>query len=54
MWNLSLSDRYASIALGLDGRLRVDRELTRDWGETRAAVQALRDRTVTGKVVLTV
>jgi NADPH:quinone reductase-like Zn-dependent oxidoreductase len=37
-----------------DGRLRVDRELTRDWGETRAAVGALRDRAVTGKVVLTV
>ena len=37
-----------------DGRLRVGRELTRDWGETRAAVQALRDRSVTGKVVLTV
>jgi NADPH:quinone reductase-like Zn-dependent oxidoreductase len=36
-----------------DGRLRVGRELTRDWGETRAALRALRDRTVTGKVVLT-
>ena len=36
-----------------DGRLRVDREVTRDWGETRDALQALRDRAVTGKVVLT-
>ncbi len=36
-----------------DGRLRVDRELTRDWGETGQALQALRDRTATGKVVLT-
>jgi NADPH2:quinone reductase len=36
-----------------DGRLRVDRELTRDWGETPAAVGALRERAVTGKVVLT-
>jgi len=37
-----------------DGRLRVDREETRDWSEARAALQALRDRRVTGKVVLTV
>src|SRR3954468_10615785 len=37
-----------------DGRLRVDRELTRDWGDTREALAALRDRTVTGKVVLTI
>jgi NADPH:quinone reductase-like Zn-dependent oxidoreductase len=47
-------DLGALAALVADGRLRVDRELTRDWGETRAAVQALRDRSVTGKVVLTV
>jgi NADPH:quinone reductase-like Zn-dependent oxidoreductase len=47
-------DLGALARLVADGRLRVDRELTRDWGETRAAVQALRDRAVTGKVVLTV
>jgi NADPH:quinone reductase-like Zn-dependent oxidoreductase len=37
-----------------DGRLRVEKGVQRDWGETPAAVQALRDRRVTGKVVLTV
>jgi NADPH:quinone reductase-like Zn-dependent oxidoreductase len=47
-------DLGALARLVADGRLRVDRELTRDWGETRAALGALRDRAVTGKVVLTV
>jgi NADPH:quinone reductase-like Zn-dependent oxidoreductase len=37
-----------------DGRLRVQKGVQRDWAETREAVQALRDRQVTGKVVLTV
>jgi NADPH:quinone reductase-like Zn-dependent oxidoreductase len=37
-----------------DGRLRVEKGVERDWSETRAAVQALRDRQVAGKVVLTV
>jgi NADPH:quinone reductase-like Zn-dependent oxidoreductase len=37
-----------------DGRLRVQKGVVRDWSETREAVQALRDREVTGKVVLTV
>jgi NADPH:quinone reductase len=36
-----------------DGRLRVEKGVERDWSETRDAVQALRDRQVTGKVVLT-
>src|SRR4051794_13727510 len=36
-----------------DGRLRVDRELTADWGETQPALDALRERRVTGKPVLT-
>jgi NADPH:quinone reductase len=47
-------DLGALAALVADGRLRVDRELTRGWGETREAVRALRDHSVTGKVVLTV
>jgi NADPH:quinone reductase len=46
-------DLGALAGLVADGRLRVDRELTRDWGDTPAALAALRDRTVTGKVVLT-
>jgi hypothetical protein len=37
-----------------DGRLRVEKGVERDWSKTREAVQALRDRQVTGKVVLTV
>jgi NADPH:quinone reductase-like Zn-dependent oxidoreductase len=37
-----------------DGRLVVHKGVLRDWGETRDAVRALRDREVTGKVVLTV
>jgi NADPH2:quinone reductase len=36
-----------------DGRLRVERS-TRHWSETREAIQALRERAVTGKVVLTI
>jgi NADPH:quinone reductase-like Zn-dependent oxidoreductase len=36
-----------------DGRLRVDRADTRDWSETRAALDDLRQRRATGKVVLT-
>jgi NADPH:quinone reductase-like Zn-dependent oxidoreductase len=36
-----------------DGRLRVDRSATRDWGETLAAIDDLRQRRVTGKVELT-
>jgi NADPH:quinone reductase-like Zn-dependent oxidoreductase len=34
------------------GRLRVSRSERRDWDDTRAAVQDLRERRVTGKVVL--
>jgi NADPH:quinone reductase-like Zn-dependent oxidoreductase len=37
-----------------DGRLRVERGVERDWGETGEALQALRDREVTGKAVLTI
>jgi NADPH:quinone reductase-like Zn-dependent oxidoreductase len=36
-----------------DGRLRVDGDTRLDWGETRAALAALRERRATGKVVLT-
>jgi hypothetical protein len=36
-----------------DGRLRVDRASTRGWDETREALDELRERRVTGKVVLT-
>jgi NADPH2:quinone reductase len=35
-----------------DGRLRVEIGLLLDWSQTREALQALRDRQVTGKVVL--
>lgn len=35
-----------------DGRLRVERGTRRDWAQTREAIQALRDRRVSGKVVL--
>jgi NADPH:quinone reductase len=37
-----------------DGRLQVPRPVERDWAETTAAVDALRRREATGKVVLTV
>jgi NADPH:quinone reductase-like Zn-dependent oxidoreductase len=37
-----------------DGRLRVPRPVERDWADTVAAVDALRRREATGKVVLTV
>jgi NADPH:quinone reductase len=47
-------DLAALAALVADGRLRVDREVTRDWGETADAVAALRERRATGKVVLTI
>jgi NADPH:quinone reductase-like Zn-dependent oxidoreductase len=36
-----------------DGRLRVEKGVLRDWGQTREALQALRAHEVTGKVVLT-
>ncbi len=36
-----------------EGRLRVERAGERDWAQTREAIHALRDRRVTGKVVLT-
>jgi NADPH:quinone reductase-like Zn-dependent oxidoreductase len=51
----TFGDDLAALAgLVADGRLRVDREVTRDWSETQPAVAALRERQVTGKVVLTV
>jgi NADPH:quinone reductase len=37
-----------------DGRLHVAKGVERDWSETLEAVQSLRDRQVTGKVVLTI
>jgi NADPH:quinone reductase len=48
------ADLEALAAMVADGRLRVDRGDTRDWSETREALDALRERRVTGKVVLTV
>ncbi len=36
------------------GRLRVDRGTTRPWDQTRDALQGLRERTITGKAVLTI
>jgi len=47
------TDLAALAGLVADGRLRVDRSATRDWGETREALADLRERRVTGKVVLT-
>jgi NADPH:quinone reductase-like Zn-dependent oxidoreductase len=47
------ADLAALAGLVADGRLRVDRSATRDWGETREALEDLRQRRVTGKVVLT-
>jgi NADPH:quinone reductase-like Zn-dependent oxidoreductase len=46
-------DLAALAGMVADGRLRVEKGVERDWGEAREAVQALRDRAVTGKVVLT-
>jgi NADPH:quinone reductase-like Zn-dependent oxidoreductase len=37
-----------------DGRLRVEASVSWDWSRTVEAVEALRQRRVTGKVVLTV
>ena len=37
-----------------DGRLTVPRGVEADWGETAAALAALRERRATGKVVLTI
>jgi NADPH2:quinone reductase len=48
------ADLAVLAGLVADGRLRVEKGVQRDWSETREAVQALRDRQVTGKVVLTV
>jgi NADPH2:quinone reductase len=48
------ADLEVLAALVADGRLRVDRGDTRDWSQTREALDALRERRVTGKVVLTV
>jgi NADPH:quinone reductase-like Zn-dependent oxidoreductase len=47
------ADLAALAGLVADGRLRVDRSATRDWGETREVLEDLRQRRVTGKVVLT-
>jgi NADPH:quinone reductase-like Zn-dependent oxidoreductase len=47
------ADLAALAAMVADGRLRVDRGDTRDWSETREALDDLRRRRVTGKVVLT-
>jgi len=47
------ADLAALAGLVADGRLRVDRSATRDWDETREALEDLRQRRVTGKVVLT-
>jgi NADPH:quinone reductase len=47
------ADLAALVGLVADGRLRVDRSATRDWDETREALDDLRQRRVTGKVVLT-
>jgi NADPH:quinone reductase-like Zn-dependent oxidoreductase len=47
------ADLAALAGLVADGRLRVDRADTRDWSETREALDELRERRVTGKVVLT-
>lgn len=47
------ADLAALAALVADGRLRVDRGDARDWSETREALDDLRRRRVTGKVVLT-
>lgn len=47
------ADLAALAGLVADGRLRVDRSATRDWDETREALDDLRQRRVTGKVVLT-
>jgi NADPH:quinone reductase len=48
------ADLAVLAGLVADERLRVAKGVERDWSETREAVQALRDRQVTGKVVLTV
>src|SRR4051794_29608297 len=48
------ADLAVLAGLVADGRLRVEKGVERDWSETREAVQALRDRQVAGKVVLTV
>lgn len=48
------ADLAVLAGLVADGRLRVQKGVERDWSGTREAVQALRDRQVTGKVVLTV
>jgi len=47
------ADLAVLAGLVADGRLRVERSDTRDWGETREALDDLRQRRVTGKVVLT-
>jgi NADPH2:quinone reductase len=47
------TDLVALAGMLADGRLRVDRAATRDWSETREALDDLRERRVTGKVVLT-
>jgi NADPH:quinone reductase len=47
------ADLATLAGLVADGRLRVDRPDTRDWDETREALEDLRQRRVTGKVVLT-
>lgn len=46
-------DLAALAGMVADGRLRVDRDATRAWDETRDALDDLRERRVTGKVVLT-
>jgi NADPH:quinone reductase-like Zn-dependent oxidoreductase len=48
------ADLAVLAGLVADGRLRVEKGVERDWADTRDAVQALRDRQVTGKVVLTI
>jgi NADPH:quinone reductase-like Zn-dependent oxidoreductase len=47
------ADLRTLAGLVADGRLRAQRTV-RDWGETREAVQSLRERRVTGKLVLTI
>jgi NADPH:quinone reductase-like Zn-dependent oxidoreductase len=47
-------DLAALAGLVADGRLQVPRPVERDWADTPAAVDALRRREATGKVVLTI
>jgi NADPH:quinone reductase-like Zn-dependent oxidoreductase len=47
------ADLAALAGLVADGRLRVDRSATRGWGKTREALEDLRQRRITGKLVLT-